>query len=111
MSKRRKEMICPERFTPPAMNLAEQLLSIGQPVSKNSLQYMPLNLKSLVLGGSSQCLVLDVLIYVDVMSNKQSIFSSQIRTPSFPINWPSLVSIASHAAVFRGARISYLLTK
>ena len=36
----------------------------------------------------------DVLIYVDVISNKQSIFSSQIRTPSFPINWPSLVSTA-----------------
>ena len=26
--------------------------------------------------------------------NKQSIFSSQIRTPSFSINWPSLVSTA-----------------
>ena len=36
----------------------------------------------------------DVLIYVDVISNKQSIFSSHIRTLSFPINWPSLVSIA-----------------
>ena len=36
----------------------------------------------------------DVLIYVDVISNKQSIFSRQIRTPSFPINWPSLVSTA-----------------
>ena len=36
----------------------------------------------------------DVLIYVDVISNKQSIFSSQIRTPSFSINWPSLVSSA-----------------
>ena len=33
----------------------------------------------------------DVLIYVDVISNKKSIFSSQIRTPSFPINWPSLL--------------------
>ena len=32
--------------------------------------------------------------YVDVISNKQSIFSSHIRTPSFPINWPSLVSTA-----------------
>ena len=37
---------------------------------------------------------INVLIYVDVISNKQSIFSSQIRTPSFPINWPSLVSTA-----------------
>ena len=36
----------------------------------------------------------DVLIYVDVISNKQSIFFNQIRTPSFPINWPSLVSTA-----------------
>ena len=36
----------------------------------------------------------DVLSYVDAISNKQSIFSSQIRTPSFPINWPSLVSTA-----------------
>ena len=36
----------------------------------------------------------DVLIYVDVISNKQSIFSSQICTPSFSINWPSLVSTA-----------------
>ena len=36
----------------------------------------------------------DVLIYVDVISNKQSIFSNQIRTPSFPINWLSLVSTA-----------------
>ena len=36
----------------------------------------------------------NVLIYVDVISNKQSIFSSQIRTPSFLINWPSLVSTA-----------------
>ena len=38
----------------------------------------------------------DVLIYVDIISNKQSIFSShdQIRTPSFPINCPSLVSTA-----------------
>ena len=34
----------------------------------------------------------DVLIYVDVMSNKQSIFAGHIRMPSFPINWPSLVS-------------------
>ena len=32
----------------------------------------------------------DVLIYVDVIFNKLSIFSSQIFTPSFPINWPSL---------------------
>ena len=40
----------------------------------------------------------DVLIYVDVISNKQSIFSSRIRTPSFPINWPSLwPSLASIA--------------
>ena len=37
---------------------------------------------------------INVLIYVDVISNKQSIFSSQIHTPSFPINWPSLVSTA-----------------
>ena len=87
-------MICPEQFTLPAMSFAEQLLSIGQPVSKSSLQYMPLNFQSLVHGGSSYCLVLDVLIYVDVISNKQSIFSSQIRTLSFPINWPSLVSTA-----------------
>ena len=36
----------------------------------------------------------DVLIYVDVISNKQSIFSSQIRTPWFSINWSSLVSTA-----------------
>ena len=36
----------------------------------------------------------DVLIYVDVISNKESIFSSHIRTPSFPTNWPSLVSTA-----------------
>ena len=36
----------------------------------------------------------DFLIYVDVISNKQSIFSSQICTPSFSINWPSLVSTA-----------------
>ena len=32
--------------------------------------------------------------YVDVISNKQSIFSSHIRTLSFPINWPSLVATA-----------------
>ena len=87
-------MICLEQFTPPAMSFAEQLLSIGQAVSKSSLQYMPLNFQSLVHGGSSWCLVLDVLIYVDVISNKQSIFSSQIRTLTFPINWPSLVSTA-----------------
>ena len=36
----------------------------------------------------------DVLIHADVISTKQSIFSSQIRTPSFSINWPSLVSTA-----------------
>ena len=36
----------------------------------------------------------DFLIYVDVISNKQSIFSGQIRTPSLSINWPSLVSTA-----------------
>ena len=36
----------------------------------------------------------DVLIHVDVISNKQSIFSSEIRTPSFAINWPPLVSTA-----------------
>ena len=36
----------------------------------------------------------DVLIYVDVVSNKQSSFSSQIHTPSFSINCPSLVSTA-----------------
>ena len=36
----------------------------------------------------------DVLIYVDVISNKKSIFSSHIRTPSFPMNWPSLVTTA-----------------
>ena len=64
--KRRKEMICPEHFTLPAMSLTERLLSIGQPVSKSSLQYMPLNFqqitrifsfqkvnKSLVHGGFS----------------------------------------------------------
>ena len=94
LTKRREEMICLEQFTPPAMSFAEQLLSIGQAVSKSSLQYMPLNFQSLVHGGSSWCLVLDVLIYVDVISNKQSIFSSQIRTLTFPINWPSLVSTA-----------------
>ena len=38
--------------------------------------------------------ITDVLIYVDVISNKQSIFSNQIRTPSFTINWLSLVSTA-----------------
>ena len=32
-----------------------------------------------------------LMLYI---SNKQSIFSSQICTPSFPINWPSLVSTA-----------------
>ena len=53
MSKRRKEMICLEQFILPAMSFAEQLLSIGQPVSKSSLQYMPLNFQSLVHGGSS----------------------------------------------------------
>ena len=36
----------------------------------------------------------DVLIYVDVISNRQSIFSSQIRTPSFQIHWPYPVSTA-----------------
>ena len=36
----------------------------------------------------------DVLIHVDVISNKQSIFSGQIRTLSFTINWPFLVSTA-----------------
>ena len=41
----------------------------------------------------------DVLIYVDVISNKQSIFSSQIRTPLFPINWPYLVSTAQSSIV------------
>ena len=46
-------MICPEQFTPPAMSFAEQLLSIGQPVSESSLQYVLLNLQSLVHGGSS----------------------------------------------------------
>ena len=42
MSKRRKGMICPEQFTQPAMSFAEQLLSMGQPVAKSSLQYMSL---------------------------------------------------------------------
>ena len=41
----------------------------------------------------------DVLIYVDVISNKQSIFSSQIRTPSFSINWPSLVFTAQSPVI------------
>ena len=36
----------------------------------------------------------DVLFYVDIISNKQSIFFSQIRTPSFSRNWPCLVSTA-----------------
>ena len=31
---------------------------------------------------------------ISVISNKQSIFSSQIHTLSFPINWPLLVSTA-----------------
>ena len=53
LSKRRKEMICPEQFNLPAMSFAEQLLSLGQPVSKSSLQYMPLNFQSLVHGCSS----------------------------------------------------------
>ena len=53
LSKRHKEMICPEQLTPAAMSFAERLLSIGQPVSKSSLQYMPLNFQSLVHGGSS----------------------------------------------------------
>ena len=42
----------------------------------------------------------DVLIYVDVISNKQSIFFSQIRTRSFPINWPSLISTARSPVIF-----------
>ena len=46
----------------------------------------------------------DVLIYVDVISNKQSIFSSQIRTPSFPINWPSLISTARSLYTLKGLR-------
>ena len=40
----------------------------------------------------------DVLIYVDVISNITNstfvFFSSHICTPSFPINWPSLISTA-----------------
>ena len=46
----------------------------------------------------------DVLIYVDVISKKQSIFSSQIRTPSFPINWPSLISTARSLYTLKGLR-------
>ena len=33
-------------------------------------------------------------LYVDVISNRQFIFSNQISTPSFQIHWPSLVSTA-----------------
>ena len=50
--------------------------------------------KSLVHGGFSLVSSTDVLIYVDVISNKHSSFSSQIHTPSFSINCPSLVSTA-----------------
>ena len=52
----------------------------------------------------------DVLIYVDVMSNKQSIFSSQIRTPSFPINWPSLVSTARSPIILENSDLINLRT-
>ena len=39
----------------------------------------------------------NVLIYVDVISNKQSIISSEIRMSSSSINWPSLVSTVAQA--------------
>ena len=78
-----------------------------QPESKRSptihAAKFPINKKNLFISKSWQIACpwrlqlvssTDVLIYVDVISNKQSIFSSQIRTPSFSINWPSLVSTA-----------------
>ena len=98
LSKRRKE-----QFTLPAMSFAEQLLSIGQPASKSSLhtclisnkQKESFHFKKLTNHLSMAALAsTDVLIYVDLISHKQSLFSSQIHTPSFPINWPSLVSTA-----------------
>ena len=52
----------------------------------------------------------DVLIYVDVTSNKQSIFSSQIRTPSFPKNWPSLVSTARSPIILENSDLINLRT-
>ena len=64
----------------------------------------PINIKNLFISKSwqiacpwrlQQVSSTDVLIHVDVISNKQSIFSSQIRTPSFSINWSSLVSLVS----------------
>ena len=68
----------------------------------------PINKKNLFISKSKQSTCpwwlvssTDVLIYVDVISNKQSIFSSQIGTPSFPINssWPSLISTARSPVV------------
>ena len=61
----------------------------------------PINKKNLFISESWQIACpwrllssTDVLISVDVISNKQSIIASQICTPSFSINWPSLVSTA-----------------
>ena len=39
--------------------------------------------------------------------NKQSIFSSQIRTPSFSINWPSLFSTARSPIILRSHKPSH----
>ena len=100
---------CPEHFTPPANMFcrAAALQFVSKcslprihaakfPIKKRIFSFQKAD-KSLVHGALSQCrvpLFWFMLMWSDVISNKQSIFSSQILTPSFPINWPSLVSSA-----------------
>ena len=44
------------------------------------------------------------VVYIDVISNKQSIFSSLIHMLSFPTNWPSLVSTTWSSYFLKGLR-------
>ena len=92
-------MICPEQFTPPAMSFAGQLLSIGQPVSKSSLKYMPLNFQSLVHGSSSSCLV-PMFWFTGILSPTNSPFFQSDTYAVIPNKLPSLVSTADRQLYF-----------
>ena len=99
-------MICPEQFTLRAISFAEQLLfSPCRNVLYNTRRKISNKQKeSFHFKKLTNCLSMAALASVEYWCAdlrwcylQQTVhlrFSSQIRTPSFPLNWPSLVSTA-----------------
>ena len=98
-------MICPEQFTPPAISFAEWLLfSLCRNILYNRCRQISNTQKeSFHFKKLTNRLSMAPLASVEYRCSdlcwscylQQTVhFSSQIRTPSFSINWPSLVSTA-----------------